>query len=90
MKTTHILLLCILGAALLSAVKCSNGPDNCCFKFYPRKYPSLKLIKSYRLTDRRCPMPAVIFFTKLSSSICMDPSASSTKILMKILDRRSF
>uniref|UniRef100_A0A3Q4GX35 C-C motif chemokine 13-like n=1 Tax=Neolamprologus brichardi TaxID=32507 RepID=A0A3Q4GX35_NEOBR len=86
MKTTHILLLCILGAALLSAVKCSNGPDNCCFKFYPRKYPSLKLIKSYRLTD----LKKSGFFTKLSSSICMDPSASSTKILMKILDRRSF
>ncbi|XP_039896690.1 uncharacterized protein LOC120739090 [Simochromis diagramma] len=66
-----------------------NGPDNCCFKFYRRRIkPSL--VESYYMTDHRCPKPAVIFITKPSSSICMDPSVSSTKILMKILDWRSF
>uniref|UniRef100_A0A3Q2VLE4 Chemokine interleukin-8-like domain-containing protein n=1 Tax=Haplochromis burtoni TaxID=8153 RepID=A0A3Q2VLE4_HAPBU len=56
MKTTHILLLCILGAALLTAVNCTNanGPDNCCFKFYPRRIkPSI--VESYYMTDHRCP-----------------------------------
>uniref|UniRef100_A0A3Q2VBZ3 Chemokine interleukin-8-like domain-containing protein n=1 Tax=Haplochromis burtoni TaxID=8153 RepID=A0A3Q2VBZ3_HAPBU len=56
MKTAQFLLLCILGAALLSAVNCNNanGPDNCCFKFYPGRIQA-NLIKSYQLTDHRCP-----------------------------------
>uniref|UniRef100_A0A3P8NUK4 Chemokine interleukin-8-like domain-containing protein n=1 Tax=Astatotilapia calliptera TaxID=8154 RepID=A0A3P8NUK4_ASTCA len=76
MKTTQFLLLCILGAALLSAVNCNNanGPDNCCFKLYPGRIQA-NLIKSYRLTDHRCPK-SVIFITKKSRSVCVDASAS--------------
>ncbi|XP_026006873.1 uncharacterized protein LOC113011561 [Astatotilapia calliptera] len=36
-----------------------NGPDNCCFKFYPRRIrPSL--VESYYMIDHRCPKPAVM------------------------------
>ncbi|XP_031584149.2 regakine-1-like isoform X2 [Oreochromis aureus] len=65
MKITQFLLLCILGATLLSAVNCNNanGPDNCCFKLYPGRIKA-NLIKSYQLTDDRCPKSAVIFITK--------------------------
>ncbi|XP_039465426.1 uncharacterized protein LOC116311232 isoform X1 [Oreochromis aureus] len=61
MKITQFLLLCILGATLLSAVNCNNanGPDNCCFKLYPGRIKA-NLIKSYQLTDDRCPKSAVI------------------------------
>ncbi|TKS92602.1 hypothetical protein D9C73_027412 [Collichthys lucidus] len=61
MRTSHILLLCILGAALLPSVICSSaiGPDDCCFKFYPRRVMK-NLIKSYYLSDHRCSKAAVI------------------------------
>uniref|UniRef100_A0AAX7VI87 Chemokine interleukin-8-like domain-containing protein n=1 Tax=Astatotilapia calliptera TaxID=8154 RepID=A0AAX7VI87_ASTCA len=91
MKTTHILLLCILGAALLSAVNCTtgNGPDNCCFKFYPRRIRA-NLVESYYMTDHRCPKPAAIFITKKGRSLCMDPSLSWVDSIMKTLDESTF
>uniref|UniRef100_A0A3P9DCS5 Chemokine interleukin-8-like domain-containing protein n=1 Tax=Maylandia zebra TaxID=106582 RepID=A0A3P9DCS5_9CICH len=56
MKTAQFLLLCILGAALLSAVNCNNanGPDNCCFKLYPGRIQKTG------------------FITKKSRSVCVD------------------
>ncbi|KAM9425332.1 C-C motif chemokine 13-like [Pholidichthys leucotaenia] len=87
MRTAYILLLCILGAALLSTVLCQggNGPDDCCFTFYPRTV-SKEYIKSYSMTDQRCPKDGVIFVTKKSQSICVDPSLKWAQRIMKILD----
>ncbi|KAK2900213.1 hypothetical protein Q8A73_013342 [Channa argus] len=61
MKTTHILLLCILGAALVSTVVCDNSinPNDCCFKFYPRRMKK-DLVKDYYVTDHRCPRTGVM------------------------------
>ncbi|XP_026016304.1 eotaxin-like [Astatotilapia calliptera] len=91
MKTTQFLLLCILGAALLSAVNCNNanGPGTCCFKLYSGRIQA-NLIKSYRLTDHRCPKSAIIFITKKSRLVCVDASASWTQRIMKRLDQSSF
>uniref|UniRef100_A0A3Q0SIS6 C-C motif chemokine n=1 Tax=Amphilophus citrinellus TaxID=61819 RepID=A0A3Q0SIS6_AMPCI len=91
MRTIHILLLCILGAALLSTVDCNNanGPDKCCFEFYPRSI-NKKLIRSYTVSDRRCAKAAVILVTKRSHQICADPSLSWVKSIMKTLDKNSF
>ncbi|KAL4006355.1 mitogen-activated protein kinase 8 interacting protein 1 [Sarotherodon galilaeus] len=91
MKTTHIILLCILGAVLLSAVNCNTrvGPVNCCFNLCPRRIKA-NLIQSYYLTDLRCPKPAVIFITKKSRSVCVDLSASWTQSIMKSLDQSTF
>uniref|UniRef100_A0A3B5LA39 Chemokine interleukin-8-like domain-containing protein n=1 Tax=Xiphophorus couchianus TaxID=32473 RepID=A0A3B5LA39_9TELE len=46
MKAQHVFLLCVLGAALLSTVLCSNGigPDDCCFKFYRRQIRKLNIL----------------------------------------------
>ncbi|XP_076580908.1 C-C motif chemokine 36.1 [Chaetodon auriga] len=91
MRTSHILLLCILGAALLSSVICSNsvGPDDCCFKLYPRRM-NKNLIKSYYLTDDRCPKTAVILVTLKSRHICADPNLSWVDNIMKSVDDKSF
>ncbi|XP_072232378.1 C-C motif chemokine 3-like [Leuresthes tenuis] len=92
MKTTYILLLCILGAALFSTAVCSNttGPDDCCFKFYPRRIRK-NFIKSYYMTDYRCPKTAVIFVTgDKGRHICVDPSLSWVESIMKSLDEKSF
>ncbi|KAM9426535.1 C-C motif chemokine 3-like [Pholidichthys leucotaenia] len=87
MRTAYILLLCILGAALLSTVLCQNGigPDDCCFKFYPRAV-SKEHFKSYYMTDDRCPKDGVIFVTKKSRHICVDPGLKWAQRIMTILD----
>ncbi|XP_030578331.1 C-C motif chemokine 13-like [Archocentrus centrarchus] len=67
----------------------ANGPDNCCFVFYPRRI-NKNLIRSYNLTDPRCPKAAVILALKNSRQICADPSLSWVKNIMKIVDKNSF
>ncbi|CAI5672251.1 unnamed protein product [Oreochromis niloticus] len=67
----------------------ANGPDNCCFKFYPRRFRA-NLVESYYLTDPGCLKPAVIFLTKKSRSICVDPSLSWVDNIMKTLDQSPF
>ncbi|XP_041840835.1 eotaxin-like isoform X1 [Melanotaenia boesemani] len=92
MRTAHILLLCILGAALLAAINChtGSGPDNCCFQFYPRRL-NKTLIKSYYLTHYSCFKPGVIFVTKKSGChICVDPTLSWVENIMKFVDESSF
>ncbi|XP_026147854.1 eotaxin-like [Mastacembelus armatus] len=91
MKTGHILLLCILGAAMLSTVICNNsiGPEDCCFEFYPRRIKK-ELLVSYEMTDHRCARRAALFVTKKSRRICMDPSLSWVQNIMKAMDEKSF
>ncbi|XP_041820540.1 C-C motif chemokine 4 homolog [Chelmon rostratus] len=90
MRTSHILLLCALGAALLSSVICNNaiGPDNCCFRFYPRRMKK-SFIKSYYMTDDRCPKTGVILVSRKSHPICADPNLSWVENIMKSLDMES-
>ncbi|KAM6909496.1 C-C motif chemokine 36.1 [Xenentodon cancila] len=91
MRTTQILLLCILGAALLSTVLCNNGigPDDCCFKFYPRRINKI-LIASYYMTDYRCQKTGAIFVTKKTGRhICVDPNLSWVENIMKTVDENS-
>ncbi|XP_012716845.1 C-C motif chemokine 36.1 [Fundulus heteroclitus] len=91
MKATSVFLLCILGAALLSTVLCQNGigPDNCCFKFYPRRVKR-DLIRSYNFTDHRCPKAGAIFVTvKNNQNICVDPSLAWVENTMKYLDEKN-
>ncbi|XP_036072602.1 C-C motif chemokine 4-like [Oryzias melastigma] len=86
MKTSAVLLLCMLGAAVFSSVCCSRsiGPDNCCFKFYPGRIPENR-IDSYILTDNRCPKPGIILKTEKGSNVCVDPSQSWVKDLIQSL-----
>nr|XP_046237583.1 C-C motif chemokine 36.1 [Scatophagus argus] len=91
MRTSHIVLLCILGAALLSSVICKNGlnHNDCCFTFYPRRLRKT-LIRSYYMTDFRCPKTAVILVTQKSRHICADPNLSWVASIIQSLDENSF
>ncbi|XP_017277563.1 C-C motif chemokine 3-like [Kryptolebias marmoratus] len=90
MKTAHILLLCILGAALISTSLChSIGPDNCCFEFYD-KIIRRSLISSYVRTDYRCAKAGVIFTTVKGREVCVDPSRPWVKKIISRLDTGSF
>ncbi|XP_032439201.1 eotaxin-like [Xiphophorus hellerii] len=90
MKAQHVFLLCVLGAALLSTVLCSNGigPDDCCFKFYRRQMKKTA-IRSYYFTDYRCPKAAVILVTEQNRRhICVDASLLWVENMMRHLDEK--
>ncbi|XP_017165785.1 C-C motif chemokine 3-like [Poecilia reticulata] len=91
MKAVNILLLCILGAALLSTVLCqyASGPKVCCFKFF-RNPVNKNLISSYFMTDSRCVHRGVIFITQKARRICADPNQMWVKNLTDFLDIESF
>ncbi|XP_043953978.1 eotaxin-like [Gambusia affinis] len=91
MKTANILLLCMLGATLLSTVLCQHsvGPDECCFKFF--RFPvDQNRISSYFMTDSRCSLTAVVLIGKRGRNICVDPSQPWVKNITDYLDRNSF
>ncbi|XP_034471189.1 eotaxin-like [Hippoglossus hippoglossus] len=90
MRALHVLLLCVLGAALLSSVLCNNGlgPDDCCFGFYQGELAKAR-ISSYQDTDSRCPRKAVLFTTKKSHEICVDPKLPWVQSIMQQLDEES-
>ncbi|XP_053199901.1 uncharacterized protein LOC128384375 [Scomber japonicus] len=64
----------------------ANGPDECCFKFYPRRV-NKKLISSYYMTDYCCPWTGVILMTKKGRHICADPNLTWVQSIMKTLDK---
>uniref|UniRef100_A0A3P9I426 C-C motif chemokine n=1 Tax=Oryzias latipes TaxID=8090 RepID=A0A3P9I426_ORYLA len=85
MRTAAILLLCILGAALFCTVSCnSNSPDNCCFKFFPGTLNTSR-VRSFTLTDDRCPKPGVIFVTKRNVNICVEQNANWVQEVLQTL-----
>ncbi|XP_029310636.1 C-C motif chemokine 4-like [Cottoperca gobio] len=92
MRSSHILLLCILGHALVTSVFCNNaiGPNNCCFKpYYPRPLHK-RYVQSYYMTDYRCAKNAAILVTKKSRNICVDPNLTWVETMMKSLDESTF
>ncbi|XP_062240498.1 C-C motif chemokine 36.1 [Platichthys flesus] len=90
MRAPHVLLLCVLGAALLSSVLCNHalGPSDCCFGFYKVTLPKTR-ISSYQETDDRCTKKAIVFTTKRSRNICVDPKLRWVQRIVKQLDKES-
>nr|XP_040035623.1 C-C motif chemokine 4 homolog [Gasterosteus aculeatus aculeatus] len=91
MRTTNILLLCILGCALIASAigNSGTGPDHCCFTPYPRRL-NKKLIRSYYMTDHRCPKSGVILITQKGRHICVDPDLSWVGNIMSSVDGSTF
>ncbi|KAL3046669.1 hypothetical protein OYC64_004621 [Pagothenia borchgrevinki] len=87
MRTSHILLLCILGHALFASVFCNNagGPEDCCFQYYPRSL-NKKYVRSYYMTDDRCPRTAAVLTTMKGATLCVDPKLRWVVRVMKSLD----
>uniref|UniRef100_A0A3P9QDL8 Chemokine interleukin-8-like domain-containing protein n=1 Tax=Poecilia reticulata TaxID=8081 RepID=A0A3P9QDL8_POERE len=89
MKAVNILLLCILGAALLSTVLCQcNGPIECCFEFF-RNPVNKKLINSYYRTDPRCATSGVVLITRRARRICVDSKEDWVQNIVENLERKS-
>ncbi|KAK2862662.1 hypothetical protein Q5P01_002195 [Channa striata] len=89
MKTTHMLLLCILGAALVSTVVCQwgAGPKDCCFDFYKGKLRK-DLIMSYYETDNQCSKTGIVLVTVRSRRICVNAADPWVQSVKKMLDEK--
>uniref|UniRef100_A0A3P9KX09 C-C motif chemokine n=1 Tax=Oryzias latipes TaxID=8090 RepID=A0A3P9KX09_ORYLA len=62
----------------------SSGPDNCCFKFFPGTL-SASRIRSFILTDDRCPKPGVVFVTRRNLNICVEKNATWVQEVLQTL-----
>ncbi|XP_051918846.1 C-C motif chemokine 5-like [Hippocampus zosterae] len=87
MRSIRVFLLCALAAATISAVVGNNssGPEECCFRHYPRRL-NPKIFESYFMTDGRCPLMGAILVTKKNNHICANPTLSWVKKVMRSLD----
>ncbi|XP_007555942.1 PREDICTED: eotaxin-like isoform X4 [Poecilia mexicana] len=90
MKAVNILLLCVLGAALLSSVLCNSGnnPVDCCFNFFKNQM-NKSLFSSYYKTDRRCSLSGIVLITKKGRSICVDGKQPWVKTITDFLEKKS-
>ncbi|CAN9509694.1 unnamed protein product [Ophioblennius macclurei] len=89
MKTTAVVLLCLVAAAVFTTVLCQERGPSCCLSYYPRRI-SKKYIESYFVTDSRCPKPGIILITKKQKEICVDPNETWLQNLTTALDKESF
>ncbi|XP_043953977.1 eotaxin-like [Gambusia affinis] len=89
MKAANILLLCMLGAALLSTVLCHSGnmPADCCFSFVKQRMDK-NLMSSYHKTDHRCSLSGIILTTKRGRSICVDPEQPWVNTIIDFLNKK--
>ncbi|CAN9509695.1 unnamed protein product [Ophioblennius macclurei] len=93
MKTTAVVLLCLVAAAVFTTVLCQGlepGPKNCCFDYYPKRI-SKKYIRTYFVTESRCLKPGIILITaKSNKQICVNPNETWVQNLTTALDKESF
>ncbi|XP_054914504.1 eotaxin-like [Poeciliopsis prolifica] len=89
MKAVHILLLCMLGAALLASVLCNSGnsPVDCCFDFVKNRL-NKNLMSSYEKTDPRCSLRGIVLTTKKGRSICVDAKQPWVKTIIDFLEKK--
>ncbi|CAK6962557.1 C-C motif chemokine 3-like [Scomber scombrus] len=87
MKSSIVLMTCILLLSAL-AVQAQNGfgPDECCFKHYPRVLGK-KSVVSYKHTDKQCPTAGVLFTMRNGAQFCVNPSAEWVQKIIKAKDK---
>ncbi|XP_072543608.1 uncharacterized protein [Salminus brasiliensis] len=71
---------------------CVKGPDasvtnGCCFSFFTKPIP-LSVIVNYKKTSHGCLISGVVFTTKKTTEVCVDPNQSWVEQAMKEIDER--
>ncbi|KAF7706818.1 hypothetical protein HF521_020072 [Silurus meridionalis] len=67
----------------------SVEPETCCFSYYESPIP-IRVITGYKVTDRQCTKPAVIFTLKNSRRVCVDPEVKWVQNHMKRIDQNLY
>ncbi|KAF7706817.1 hypothetical protein HF521_020071 [Silurus meridionalis] len=64
----------------------SIGPATCCFSYQRTPIP-IRVITGYKVTDRQCTKPGVIFTLKSSRQVCVDPEVKWVQKHMEKIDQ---
>ncbi|XP_043961747.1 C-C motif chemokine 4-like [Gambusia affinis] len=88
MKNSAIMATCLLllSSLALQSYASSFGPDECCFKFFPKRLQKSAVV-DFKFTDALCPMEGVLFTMKAGKEICVDPTQQWVKKIIKTKER---
>ncbi|XP_060782380.1 eotaxin-like [Neoarius graeffei] len=67
----------------------AKGPEDCCFNFFQKPIP-VRAIKAYANTSNECPKTGIIFTTKNSSRVCVDPGFKWVQRAIELVDQRVY
>ncbi|XP_046708552.1 C-C motif chemokine 3-like [Silurus meridionalis] len=67
----------------------ANGPDQCCFRYQRNPIP-IRVITGYKVTERHCAKPAVIFTLMNSRQVCVDPDLEWVQRHMRRIDQMEY
>uniref|UniRef100_A0A3B3YAA9 Chemokine interleukin-8-like domain-containing protein n=1 Tax=Poecilia mexicana TaxID=48701 RepID=A0A3B3YAA9_9TELE len=88
MKNSVIMATCLLLLSSLALQTDANsfGPDECCFKFFPKRLQKSAVV-NFRYTDSLCPMEVYhyffIFLMKGGKEVCVDATQQWVKKIIK-------
>ncbi|XP_014327706.1 C-C motif chemokine 4-like [Xiphophorus maculatus] len=84
MKNSVIMATCLLLLSSLALQSYANsfGPDECCFKFFPKRLQKSAVV-NFRYTDALCPMEGVLFTMKAGREVCVDATQQWVKNIIK-------
>uniref|UniRef100_A0A096LSY3 C-C motif chemokine n=2 Tax=Poecilia formosa TaxID=48698 RepID=A0A096LSY3_POEFO len=84
MKNSVIMATCLLLLSSLALQTDANsfGPDECCFKFFPKRLQK-SAVANFRYTDSLCPMEGVLFLMKGGKEVCVDATQQWVKKIIK-------
>ncbi|XP_029903316.1 C-C motif chemokine 4-like [Myripristis murdjan] len=89
MKKPVILVVCTLLFSSLAvlASQSSFGPEECCFKMYPRRLPKDNVV-NYHYTHTLCPRHGVFFTMKNDKVFCVNPALGWVQNTIAAVDSR--
>uniref|UniRef100_A0A3B3V088 C-C motif chemokine 3-like n=1 Tax=Poecilia latipinna TaxID=48699 RepID=A0A3B3V088_9TELE len=85
MKNSVIMATCLLLLSSLALQTYANsfGPDECCFKFFPKRLQK-SAVANFRYTDSLCPMEVYhYFFMRLMKNKCIEVCVDATQQWVK-------
>ncbi|XP_046708567.1 C-C motif chemokine 3-like [Silurus meridionalis] len=88
MISRGLLLVLLVLTCLQSFTMAENsiGPATCCFSYQRTPIP-IRVITGYKVTDRQCTKPGVIFTLKSSRQVCVDPEVKWVQKHMEKIDQ---
>ncbi|KAK2860025.1 hypothetical protein Q7C36_004191 [Tachysurus vachellii] len=91
MISRFLLLVLLVLTCLQSFIAADNvdGPDLCCFSFQTQPIP-VRVITDYKVTERQCTKPGVIFTQQNGRLVCADTGFKWVKNHMNRIDQRLF
>ncbi|KAI5626470.1 hypothetical protein C0J50_13759 [Silurus asotus] len=91
MISRGLLLGLLVLACLQFFTKAQNGnvPDQCCFRYQRTPIP-IRVITGYKVTERQCANPGVIFTLKDSRQVCGNPDLDWVQRHMRRLDKMEY